>query len=79
LNTPTLTPPVENPPVENLPVENPTAEEPTEMIEPFTTNELNPSNWTLTPLEEDLILCKNSVTNREETLTMEEFNLLMRG
>ena len=64
MNTPTLTPPVEDT---------------TEMIEPFTGNELNPSNWTLLPLEDDLILCKNSATNREETLTMEEFNTLMRG
>ena len=64
MKTPTLAPP---------------AEGTSEMIEPFTGNELNPSNWTLLPLEDDLILCRNSATNREETLTMEEFNMLMRG
>ena len=56
------------------------AEQPPEqLIEPFTGNELNPSNWTLTPMEDALFLCRNSATNREETLSMEDFNVLLRG
>lgn len=63
----------------NTPVLIPPVGDTAPMIEAFTGNELNPSNWTLLPLEDDLFLCRNSVTNREETLTMEEFNMLMRG
>ena len=55
-------------------------EQPSEQtIEPFADNELNPSNWTLTPMEDDLFFCRNSATNREETLSMEDFNALLRG
>ena len=59
--------------------EQPPEQPPEQLIEPFTGNELNPSNWTLTPMEDALFLCRNSATNREETLSMEDFNTLLRG
>ena len=59
--------------------EQPPEQPPEQLIEPFTGNELNPSNWTLTPMEDALFLCRNSATNREETLSMEDFNVLLRG
>ena len=67
MNTPNLTPKI-------------ISEETDEVVEPFRDNELVPSNWTIVPsTQEGLFDCRNNVTNREETLTMEEFNTLMRG
>ena len=49
-------------------------------IEPFCDNELVPSNWTVVPsTQEGLFDYRNSATNREETLSMEDFNTLLRG
>lgn len=51
-----------------------------EEIEPFCDNELVPSNWTVVPsTQESLFDYRNNVTNREETLSMEDFNALLRG
>ena len=56
------------------------SEEPDETVEPFRDHELVPSNWTVVPsAQEGLFDCRNSATNREETLSMEDFNALLRG
>ena len=56
------------------------SEETNEAVEPFRDNELVPSNWTVVPsTQEGLLDCRNNVTNREETLSMEDFNALLRG
>ena len=56
------------------------SEETDETVEPFRDNELVPSNWTVVPsTQEGLFDCRNSATNREETLSMEDFNALLRG
>ena len=67
LNTLNLTPPI-------------VSEEADEIVTPFCDNELVPSNWTVTPsTQEGLFDYRNSATNREETLSMEDFNALLRG
>ena len=54
--------------------------QPQKKIEPFCGNELVPSNWTVVPsTQEGLFDYRNSATNREETLSMEDFNALLRG
>ena len=61
----------------NIPSVSP---QPQEDIEPFSDNERVPSNWTVTPsTQEGLFDYRNSATNREETLSMEDFNALLRG
>ena len=56
------------------------SEETDTVVEPFSGNELVPSNWTVVPsTQEGLFDCRNSATNREETLSMEDFNALLRG
>ncbi len=58
----------------------PVSSQPRLEIEPFCDNELVPSNWTVVPsAQEGLFDCRNSATNREETLSMEDFNALLRG
>ena len=53
--------------------------------EPFSGAEKNPSNWTLTPLEAaeddavEVYVCHCSATSREEVMSMENFNKLLRG
>ena len=74
-----MTAPIIPPVVAEQSPEQPPEQLPEQSIEPFTGNELNPSNWTLTPMEDALFLCRNSATNREETLSMEDFNALLRG
>ena len=67
LNTLNLTPPI-------------VSEEADKIVAPFCDNELVPSNWTVVPsTQEGLFDCRNSATNREETLSMEDFNALLRG
>ena len=67
MNTLNLTPPI-------------VSEEADEIVAPFCGNELVPSNWTVVPsTQEGLFDCCNSATNREETLSMEDFNALLRG
>jgi hypothetical protein len=67
LSTPNLTPKI-------------VSEEVDKTIAPFTENELVPSNWTIVPsTQKGLFDCRNSATNREETLSMEDFNALLRG
>ena len=67
LNTLNLTPPI-------------VSEEVDKRVTPFCDSELVPSNWTVVPsTQEGLFDCRNSATNREETLTMEDFNALLRG
>ena len=61
----------------NIPTVSP---QPQLEIEPFCDNELVPSNWTVVPsTQEGLFDYRNSATNREETLSMEDFNALLRG
>lgn len=56
------------------------SEEANETVAPFCDNELVPSNWTIVPsTQEGLFDYRNNVTNREETLSMEDFNMLLRG
>jgi hypothetical protein len=56
------------------------SEETDTVVEPFSGNELVPSNWTVVPsTQEGLFDYRNSATNREETLSMEDFNALLRG
>lgn len=56
------------------------SEEADTVVEPFSGNELVPSNWIVVPsTQEGLFEYRNNVTNREETLSMEDFNALLRG